>query len=136
MGKGGFQACVTGTQVNLFMRSQLSEVEIHRLSSTATSRTSNSQPIPFLTGLQQPGTNKIDLNWQWSGSMNGVTFVVSQENTTNDAQSQIYSGSNLNHSTEMMASVGEQLCYSITAQIGSITSPQSNQVCFTQQAIP
>ncbi len=136
MGKGGFQACVQGSQVDLFMRSKISEVEIHRLSSTATARTGNSQPIPVLTATQQPGTNKIDLNWQWSGSMDGVTFEVNKGMTTTTQTSQIYSGANSSSSTEMKGSFGDQHCYTVIAKVGQITSPPSNKVCFTQLASP
>ncbi|ABW30793.1 hypothetical protein AM1_5852 [Acaryochloris marina MBIC11017] len=68
MGKGGFQACVNENQVDLFLRSKISDVEIHRLSSKATSRAGNYQPIPLLTATQQPGTNKITWNWRWAGT--------------------------------------------------------------------
>lgn len=133
-GKGGFQACVNGTQVNLFMRSKISDIEIHRLSSTATSRAANSQPIPVLTATQQSGTNRIDLSWQWSGSMKDVTFEVNQEATTTANESQVYSGASNNHSTEMNGSVGNQYCYTVTAKVGLMTSPPSNKACFSSVA--
>lgn len=132
MGEGGFQVCVNGTQVDLFMRSKISNVEIHRLSSTATSRTGSSQTIPVLTGSQRPGTNTIDLSWQWSGPVTGVTFAVNQEVTTTAVKAQIYSGASVSHSTEMTGTVGDQYCYTVTAKVGSSVSPESNQVCFTQ----
>ncbi|WP_238549331.1 PulJ/GspJ family protein [Acaryochloris marina] len=136
MGTGGFQACVNGNQVDLFMRSQISEVEIHRLSSTATSRSGNSQPIPVLTAVQQPGTNKVDLNWQWPGSTKGVTFEVNQDNTTTGITTKIKTGSDSSQSFEMQNSPGDQHCYSVTAKLGQITSPESNKACFTQIANP
>lgn len=131
MGQGGFQVCVNGTQVNLFMRSKISDIEIHRLRSTATSRAANSQPIPVLTATQQPGTNRIDLSWQWSGSMKDVTFEVNQEATTTANKSQVYSGASNNHLTEMNGSVGDQYCYTVTAKVGLMTSPPSNKACFS-----
>lgn len=136
MGQGGFQACVNGNQVDLFMRSKISEVEIHRLSSTATSRTGNSQPIPVLTAAQQPGTNRVDLNWQWFGSTNGVTFEVNKEIITTAQKSKIYSGADNSYSIEMQANAGDQHCYTVTAKVGQITSPNSNKACFTQIANP
>ncbi|ABW30768.1 PulJ/GspJ family protein [Acaryochloris marina] len=136
MGTGGFQACVNGNQVDLFMRSRISEFEIHRLSSTATSRSGNSQPIPVLTAVQQPGTNNVDLNWQWSGSTNGVTFEVKKEITTTAQKSKIKTGADSSQSFEMQGSPGDQHCYSVTAKVGQITSPESNKACFTQIANP
>ncbi len=130
MGKGGFQACVKGSQVDLIMRSQISDVEIHRLSSTATSRAGISQPIPVLTATQQPGTNQIELNWQWSGPLSGVTFEVNQEVPSTAQKSQIYVGSDSRKSTAMQGSAGEQHCYTVTAKVGQISSPESNKVCF------
>ncbi|WP_299489023.1 prepilin-type N-terminal cleavage/methylation domain-containing protein [Acaryochloris sp. IP29b_bin.137] len=132
MGKGGFQACVNGSQVDLFMRSKISDVEIHRLNSTATSRVVTGQPIPVLTATQQSGTNHVNLSWQWSGSMDGVTFEVKKEVTTTAQKSQIYSGSSMSNSTEMKGSTGDQHCYTVIAKVGQISSPESNKVCFTQ----
>ncbi|WP_299404037.1 prepilin-type N-terminal cleavage/methylation domain-containing protein [Acaryochloris sp. IP29b_bin.148] len=134
VGKGGFQACVKGSQVDLTMRSKISDVEIHRLSSTATSRSVNSSPVPVLTATQQPGTNQIDLSWQWSGSMNGVTFEVNKEVITTAQKSQIYSGSSMSNATEMTGSTGDQHCYTVIAKVGQITSSASNKVCFTQMS--
>ncbi|MGR3276160.1 PulJ/GspJ family protein [Acaryochloris marina NIES-2412] len=139
MGQGGFQACVKGSQVDLMMRSKISDVEIHQLSSRATSRTIssqpiNSQPIPVLTAAQQPGTNQIELNWQWSGALTGVTFEVNQEVPSTAQKSQIYTGSDIQNLTEMQGSAGEQHCYTVIAKVGQTTSPESNKVCFIQVA--
>lgn len=131
MGKGGFQACVKGSQVDLILRSKISDIEIHRLSSTATSRAGTSQPIPVLTATQQPGTNQIDLTWQWSGALSGVTFEVNQEIPSTSQKSKIYTGSDSQNSTEMQGFSGEQHCYTVTAKVGQIISPESNKVCFT-----
>jgi|GEM_PF-3341007 len=132
IGKDGFQVCVDGTQVDLFMRSEISNVEIHRLSSTATSRTGNSQPTPVLTGTRKAGTNTINLSWQWSGSITGVTFVAYVIDSKTATKTQIYSGASTSHSTEMTSTVGDQHCYIVTATVGAFASPESNSVCFTQ----
>lgn len=135
MGEGGFQACVKGSQVDLLMRSKITDVEIHRLSSTATSRAGISQPIPVLTATQQPGTNQIELNWQWSGPLSGVTFEVNKETPLTTQKSKIYTGSDSLKSVEMQGLSGEQHCYTVIAKVGQITSPESNKVCFTPATI-
>ena len=132
MGQTGFQVCVNGTQVDLFIRSKISDVEIHRLSSTATSRTGSSQQIPVLSGTRQPGTNTVDLTWQWRGAMTGVEFEVSAKKNAAAVKTQIYRGTDLSYSTELSGSIGDQHCYTIAAQIGQTTSPESNEICFTQ----
>lgn len=132
IGKAGFQVCVDGTQVDLFMRSEISNVEIHRLSSTATSRAANSQPTPVLTGTRKAGTNTINLSWQWSGSLTGVTFVAYAIDSKTATKTQIYSGASTSHSAEMAGMSGDQHCYIVTATVGSTTSPESNSVCFIQ----
>lgn len=130
VGTTGFQACVTGTQVDLLMRSHISEVEIHRLSSTATSRLGNAQSIPVLTGTRQPGTDTVDLNWTWSGQTDATTFVVKQVVVTNESQA--YSGGNISTSLSLSGLSGEQHCYSVIAKTGALTSPESNTVCLTK----
>lgn len=130
VGTTGFQACVKGMQVDLFMRSHISEVEIHRLNSTATSRLGNTQPVPILTGTRQPGTDTVDLTWTWSGQISATTFAVKQVVVTNE--SQVYSGGNLSTAVTLSGSSGEQHCYSVTATTGAVTSPESNTVCLTK----
>lgn len=130
VGTAGFQACVTGTQVDLLLRSHISEVEIHRLSSTATSRLGNPQPIPVLTGARQSGTDTVDLSWTWLGQTNATTFAVKQRVVTNE--SQVYSGANLSAAIAMPGNSGEQHCYTVTATTGGVTSPESNAVCITK----
>ncbi|WP_299488396.1 prepilin-type cleavage/methylation domain-containing protein [Acaryochloris sp. IP29b_bin.137] len=129
VGTAGFQACVKGTQVDLLMRSHISDVEIHRLSSTATSRLGNTQPIPVLNGTRQPG-DTVDLSWTWLGQTAQTTFVVKQVVVT--YASQVYSGGNSSTSIALSGSSGEQHCYSVTATTGGVTSPESNTVCFTK----
>ncbi|NJM65424.1 MAG: prepilin-type N-terminal cleavage/methylation domain-containing protein [Acaryochloris sp. RU_4_1] len=132
MGAEGFQVCVRGSQVDLFMRSKISSVEIHRLSSTATSRTGNSQVAPFLNATRQPGTNTVNLSWQWNTPGTDTTFAVTKEVTDAKQTTEIYNGSNLNTVTQMTGSTGDQHCYTVTASVGTITSPTSNKACFIQ----
>ncbi|ABW30792.1 hypothetical protein AM1_5851 [Acaryochloris marina MBIC11017] len=63
-------------------------------------------------------------------------FEVNKEIMTTAQKSNIYSGSGINKETEMQDSVGAQHCYTVTAKVGQITSPDSNKVCFTQIAVP
>lgn len=130
VGKAGFQACVKGTQVDLLMRSHISEVEIHRLSSTATSRIGNIEPVPILTGVRQPGTDTVDLSWTWSGQTITTTFVLQQMVVTN--ASPVYEGTNSTAAIAMPGGPGEQHCYTVTAQTDLVTSPESNAVCITK----
>jgi prepilin-type N-terminal cleavage/methylation domain-containing protein len=132
MGAEGFQVCVRGSQVDLFMRSKISSVEIHRLSSTATSRTGNSQATPFLSATRQSGTNTVNLSWEWNGSGTDITFVVTKEVTNATQTTEIYNGSNLNTVTQMAGNAGDQHCYTVTARVGTMTSPTSNKACFMQ----
>ncbi|WP_299412373.1 type II secretion system protein J [Acaryochloris sp. IP29b_bin.148] len=129
-GTAGFQTCVIGDQVDILMRSYISAVELHRLSSTATSRLGNTQPIPVLTGTRQAGTDTIDLSWTWLGQANSTTFVVKQQVITNELQ--VYSGTNESTAVALSGSSGEQHCYTVTATTGVVTSPESNAVCVTK----
>lgn len=130
VGTGGFQACVKGAQVDLLMRSHIAEVEIHRLNSTATSRLGNTQSIPVLTGTRQSGTDRVDLSWTWTGQTLQTTYAVKQVVVT--SESQVYSGGNSSTSVSLSGQSGEQHCYSVTAATGTVTSPESNTVCFTK----
>lgn len=130
VGSMGFQACVNGTQVDLLMRSNISNVEIHRLSSTATSRLGNTQTVPVLTGTRPSGTDTVDLSWTWSNQTALTTYTVQQVVVTN--ASQVYSGGNSSTSISLSGNSGEQHCYSVTATTGLVTSPESNTVCFTK----
>lgn len=130
VGSMGFQACVKGTQVDLLMRSNISDVEIHRLSSTATSRLGNTQTVPVLTGTRLPDTDTVDLSWTWSGQTALTTYAVQQVIVTNT--SQVYSGGNASTSVALSGNSGEQHCYSVTATTGAVTSPESNTVCLTK----
>lgn len=130
VGAMGFQACVKGTQVDLLMRSNISDVEIHRLSSTATSRLGNMQTVPVLTGTRPSGTDTVDLSWTWSGQTALTAYGVQQVVVTNE--SQVYSGSNSSTSVALSGNSGEQHCYSVIATTGALTSPESNTVCLTK----
>ena len=89
LGMGGFQTCFQGMQVNLMLRSNISDVEIQRLTSTATSRVVNSQSVPELTGVKT--SDAIDLSWTWPGQSALTTFQVTQTIVGNQADQTVSS---------------------------------------------
>lgn len=88
-GADGFQTCFQGMQVNLMLRSNISDVEIQRLTSTATSRVVNSQSVPELTGVKTSEADTVDLSWTWPGQSALTTFQVTQTIVGNGADETI-----------------------------------------------
>lgn len=125
-GTGGFSACVNGARVDLNFQSAVTDVELHRLSSKASSRVSNNIEVPLLTGTRTPGTNEIALSWTWTGS-NGGTYKVYQ--AVNGGQTEIYSGTDRSFTASLTGPSGANHCYTVIAVTPTSASLESNEVC-------
>lgn len=126
-GTKGFYACVNGRQVDVYLQSRVTDTEAHNLTSRAVSRlrSSTTEPVPILAGTRTSGTNTMNLSWTWTGG--SVTFKLYQR--AGGVTTEIYSGSDLSASSTLTGMAGEPNCYTVTATVGSNTSPYSNQVC-------
>ncbi len=129
-GSGGFYACVYGGLVNLYLRSQVINLQTEAVDSNALSRPgSNTLAAPTLTGTRQPG-NQIKLDWAWTGS-SGISFKLYRSVAGGDP-SQVYSGSNLTATVPLAGSPGDQNCYTVVAIAGAYISDESNSVCISR----
>lgn len=126
-GTKGFYACVNGRQVDVYLQSRVTDTEAHNLTSRAVSRLrSSTTAAPILAGTRSPGTDTMNLSWTWTGS-SSVTFKLYQR--VGGVTTEIYSGSDLSTPSTLTGMAGEPNCYTVTATVGSNTSPYSNQVC-------
>lgn len=124
----GFYACVNGRQVDVYLQSRVTDTEAHNLTSRAVSRlrSSTTAAPPVLAGTRSPATNTMNLSWTWPGS-GSVTFKLYQR--VGGVTTEIYSGSDLSAPSTLTGTAGAPNCYTVTATVGSNTSPYSNQVC-------
>jgi prepilin-type N-terminal cleavage/methylation domain-containing protein len=129
-GSGGFYACVYGGLVNLYLRSQVVNLQTQAVDSNALSRPGNNTlAAPGLTGTRQPG-DQVRLNWTWTGSI-GIDFRLYRSVAGGDP-SQVYSGPDLTATVPLAGSPGDQNCYTVIAIAGAYTSDQSNSVCISR----
>lgn len=127
-GTKGFYACVNGRQVDVYLQSRVTNTEAHNLTSRVVSRlrSSTTEPAPILAGTRSPATDTMNLSWTWTGS-GSVTFKLYQR--VGGVTTEIYSGSDLSRPSTLTGIAGEPNCYTVTATVGSNTSPYSNEVC-------
>jgi prepilin-type N-terminal cleavage/methylation domain-containing protein len=126
-GAAGFHTCVNGAEVDLHFKSDVTNLEVHRISSKASSRVSNNIPIPVLTGSRQVGTDQMNLSWTWTGASAGVTYKLYQSVAGN--QTEVYAGTNLTLTTGLTGNSGANHCYTVIATTGTSSSLESNEVC-------
>lgn len=127
-GTEGFYACVDGGQVNFYLNSDLPGTEVHNLTSKAVSRLPTPTTLisaPELSGTRT-GKNTMNLSWTWTGS-GSVTFKLYQR--VGGIATEVYSGSAQSTSSTLTGNTGDVNCYTVTANDGLNTSPQSNAVC-------
>lgn len=127
VGAAGFQACVDGAQVDLFLESDIAGVESRELNSTASSRLSHFLPAPRLSGSRIGET--VEFSWTWTGPP-GATFQLYE--TVDGNSTEIYSGTDLNTTVTLSGGSGLEHCYTLIANTPTYSSPESNQVCETQ----
>ncbi|HCF25812.1 MAG TPA: prepilin-type cleavage/methylation domain-containing protein [Cyanobacteria bacterium UBA11049] len=127
-GSGGFHACVNERQVELYLRSKVTNIETHNLTSKAFSRLGSptTELAPVLSGMRSG--NEINLSWTWAGT-GSPTFKLYR--SVDGIATEIYSGSNLS-ATDTLIGNNDANCYTVTATISSYTSPASNTVCETK----
>ncbi|MGF1601259.1 MAG: type II secretion system protein J [Thermosynechococcaceae cyanobacterium] len=126
-GSAGFHACVNGAEVEMNFQSDVTNLEIHRLSSKASSRVSNNIPIPVLTGNRQTGTDQMNLSWTWPGASVGVTYKLFQ--SVNNSQTEVYAGSTPRATVNLTGNIGTNHCYTVIATTGTSASLESNEIC-------
>lgn len=129
-GAGGFYACVNGRQVDIYLRSRVTDTEAHSLTSRAVSRlrSSSTAPAPpiLLPGTRTSGTNTMNLSWTWTGG--SATFKL-YKSVGGGVTAEVYSGSDLSRANILTGNAGDSNCYTVTATVDSNTSPYSNEVC-------
>ncbi|PZD71906.1 hypothetical protein C1752_04321 [Acaryochloris thomasi RCC1774] len=125
-GASGFYACVNGAEVDLNFKSDVTNLEVHRLSSKAASRVSNNIAIPVLKRDGRTG-DTLDLSWTWTGASAGVTYRVFQ--AVNETQTEVASETNQAASVPLTGNIGENHCYTVIATFGSLASLESDPLC-------
>ncbi len=140
VGASGFQACVNGSQVDLFLESAITGVESRVLNSTASSRVGhlvgNSAgnvsggvgALPSLVLANDRSGDEVEFSWTWSGAT-GTTFQLQE--IVQGTSTTIYSGTDLSTTVTLANSTGTQHCYVLTTNPETDASLTSNQVCET-----
>lgn len=130
-GVGGFYACVNGGQVELYLRSKVIDNETHNLTNKAFSRSygNTTGETPQLSGVRQPATDNMNLVWTWTGSSSAIFKLY---RSVGGEATELYSGSSLNFSDTLNGNKGDSNCYTVTATIGSYTTPASKAACIVK----
>ncbi len=126
-GSGGFMACVKGGLVDLYLKSDVTNLQTQSISSKAFSQASSGGTLvsPVLTGARVG--NQMNLAWTWSGSST-ATYKLYQS-INGGLRTEVYSGSGLNFTSTLMGTAGNLNCYTLVATVGSYMSAESNSIC-------
>jgi prepilin-type N-terminal cleavage/methylation domain-containing protein len=125
-GAEGFYACVNGAEVDLNFKSDVTNLEVHRLSSKAASRVSNNIATPVLRHNGRTG-DTLNLSWSWTGASAGVTYRLFQ--SINDSQTEVASETTQSASVPLTGSTGANHCYTVIATFGNLASLESDPLC-------
>lgn len=143
VGASGFQACVNGAQVDLFLESAIAGVESRVLNSTASSRLGNvanlaghsaggSGTLPSLVLTKDRFGDEIEFSWTWSGT-SGTTFQLQE--IVNGRSTKIYSGTDFGTTITLPNSSEVKPCYVLTTDTQTNASLTSNKVCDSEFGI-
>lgn len=127
-GSGGFMACVKGGLVDLYLRSQVVNLQTQDVVSKAFSSSSSGGTLiaPVLSGTLLAG-NQMNLSWTWSGT-SSPTYTLYQS-VNGGIHTEIYSGTNVAATSNLLGTAGSLNCYTVVASVGSYTSAESNTLC-------
>jgi prepilin-type N-terminal cleavage/methylation domain-containing protein len=137
-GDGGFYSCVNGKQVDLYLQSNIQNMQSKSVSSSVSSRVMTQPPASSASTLNltvTPRNNKfkeLDFSWRWANDESATHYVLTR--TWKGALYTIYSGSSttLSKYKTKFAKSGDTMCFTVTAQNPPATTIDSNQVCLSK----
>jgi hypothetical protein len=127
-GSAGFMACVKGGLVDLYLKSQVINLQTQDVTSKAFSASSSGGTLvaPVLSGAAIAG-NQMNFSWTWGGS-SSPTYKLYQS-VNGGTRSEIYSGAGLTLTSSLLGTPGSLNCYTVVATVGTYTSAESNTIC-------
>jgi hypothetical protein len=128
-GAEGFQTCVNGSQVDVFLQSNIVGSKIRKLTSSASSRLiALNLPELSLEEASPLSFNTIQLHWNWPGAVSETLYKLYK--TVGVSTTEIYSGENLNFTVTLTGNPGDNNCFVVKTTIPPSTIAQSNSLCY------
>jgi type II secretory pathway pseudopilin PulG len=128
-GAEGFQTCVNGAQVDVFLQSNLSGAKTRKLESSASSRlVALNLPELSLEEASPRSSNLVPLRWSWFGAESGMVYKLYQ--SVGSLTTEIYSGTNLNFTATVTGNPGDSNCFTVKASIPPHVTAESNSLCY------
>lgn len=134
MGSHGFQACVDGAQVDVYLQSSIAAAGMRKIESAASSRLVNlsqafSSPLQ-LSGNRPLNSDDVSLTWTYSGTPSPTSYELFH--TWNGSTTTSYSGSNTSFVITLSASQPGEHRFWIEAKSNTQMLGKSNEVVFTK----